>query len=146
MKPVVVTRDEAADGPLCTELRNLGLSVLLWPAVSTVIPDTGPLFEELNRIGEFDWIVFASRHAVAAVTAQVPSQPTGLRVAAVGQATAQVLAQRGWGADLVPAEANAAALVAAWAARVAGAESASSSASPPKVLFPASSRAYSSLN
>ena len=40
-----------------------------------------------------------------------------MRVAAVGKATAQVLRQRGWPVDLVPDEANAAALVAAFAAR-----------------------------
>ncbi len=32
----------------------------------------------------------------------LPSQPAGLQVAAVGQATAQVLRQRGWRVDLVP--------------------------------------------
>ena len=153
-KPVVVTRDEAADGPLSTELRNLGLSVLLWPAVTTVVADTGPLLEQLNRIGEFDWIVFASRHAVAAVTRHLPSRPTSLRVAAVGQATAQVLAQRGWTADLVPEEANAAALVAAFASRLPPARAVGSSVPgagaaaptvPLKVLFPASSRALPTI-
>ena len=34
LRPVVVTRAEAADGPLSRELRELGLTVLLWPAVS----------------------------------------------------------------------------------------------------------------
>lgn len=144
-KPVVVTRDEAADGPLSTELRNLGLSVLLWPAVTTVVADTGPFLEQLNRIGEFDWIVFASRHAVAAVTRHLPSRPADLRVAAVGQATAQVLAQRGWTADLVPEEANAAALVAALATRLAGPGGIPSGAPGPKVLFPASSRALPTI-
>ena len=144
-KPVVVTRDEAADGPLSTELRNLGLSVLLWPAVTTVAADSGPLLEQLNRIGEFDWIVFASRHAVAAVTAHLTARPTGLRVAAVGQATAQVLTQRGWTADLVPEEANAAALVAAFASRLPPADTAGSTAPALKVLFPASSRALPTI-
>jgi uroporphyrinogen-III synthase len=99
-----------------------------------VVADTGPLLEELSRVGEFDWIVFASRHAVAAVTQHLPVRPAGLRVAAVGQATAQVLAQRGWTADLVPEEANAAALVAAF-----------QSQPPRNVLFPASSRALPTI-
>ena len=144
-KSVVVTRDEAADGPLSTELRNLGLSVLLWPAVTTVAADTGPLLEQLNRIGEFDWIVFASRHAVAAVTRHLPARPADLRVAAVGQATAQVLAQRGWTADLVPEEANAAALVAAFAGHLPPADTVGSTAPGLKVLFPASSRALPTI-
>jgi uroporphyrinogen-III synthase len=70
---VVVTRSEAADGPLSSELRNLGLPVLLWPAVTVEMAETGPLEEALGRATSFDWIVFASRHAVAAVTRVRPS-------------------------------------------------------------------------
>jgi uroporphyrinogen-III synthase len=75
---------------------------------------TGPLEAALREVASFDWIVFASRHAVAAVTGIVPTAPAGIRVAAVGQATAQVLRQRGWPVDLLPSEANAAGLVAAF--------------------------------
>ena len=114
-KPVVVTRAEAEDGPLSSQLRDLGLPVLFWPAVSVAVAETGPLEEALESIGEFDWIVFASRHAVAAVTERVAAPPANLRVAAVGQATAQVLRQRGWPVDLLPEDANAAALVSAFA-------------------------------
>ncbi len=113
---VVVTRSEATDGPLSSELRNLGLPVLLWPAVSVEMAETGPLEAALARIDTFQWIVFASRHAVAAVTDLMATPPGGVRVAAVGQATAQVLRQRGWSVDLLPSEANAAALVDAFAA------------------------------
>lgn len=137
-KPVVVTRAEAADGPLSSELRNLGLAVLLWPAVSVEMADPGPLEEALRRADSFDWIVFASRHAVAAVTQILPSPPTGVRVAAVGQATAQVLRQRGWPVDLLPPDANAAALVDAFAA-------AASTLKGCRILFPASSRALPTI-
>jgi uroporphyrinogen-III synthase len=117
-------------------LRELGLPVLLWPAVSVAVAETGPLDEALRSIEGFDWIVFASRHAVAAVTERVDAAPANLRVAAVGQATAQVLHQRGWPVDLLPDDANAAALVAAFATRPI---------SGMKVLFPASSRALPTL-
>ena len=33
LPPVVVTRAEASDGPLSSQLRSLGLKVLLWPAI-----------------------------------------------------------------------------------------------------------------
>jgi uroporphyrinogen-III synthase len=89
-KPVVVTRAESANGPLSSQLRDLGLQVLLWPAVSVAATETGPLEEALQAINEFDWIVFASRYAVAAITERVATPPANLRVAAVGQATAQV--------------------------------------------------------
>lgn len=138
LKHVVVTRAESSDGPLCSELRNLDLPVLLWPAVSVEMADKAPLEAALGRVATFDWIVFASRHAVAAVTRITPAPPpTNVRIAAVGQATAQVLRQRGWRVDLLPAESNAAALVEAFAAPpgIAG----------KRVLFPASSRALPTI-
>jgi len=167
-KPVVVTRAESAEGPLSSQLRSLGLGVLLWPAVSTRPADGGQLEAALRRIGEFDWIVFASRRAVAAVLQTMALPPVGLQVAAVGQATAQVLTQRGWKVDLLPEESNAAALVAAFESRLvakglhpgsASAASGDSEASAraraadildsitraPRVLFPASSRSLPTI-
>ena len=134
-KPVVVTRAESADGPLSSEFRTLGLPVLLWPAVATEPGDTLQLEAELARISRYDWIVFASRHAVAAVIERLAVRPPHLKVAAVGHATAQVLNQRGWSVDLVPDDANAAALVAAFEANE----------TPVRVLFPASSRALPTI-
>jgi uroporphyrinogen III methyltransferase/synthase len=135
-KAVVVTRAESDDGPLSSQLRDLGLQVLLWPAVSVADADAGALEEALRSISEFDWIVFASRYAVAAVTERVTTPPANLRVAAVGQATAQVLGQRGWPVDILPEDANAAALVSMFATKPI---------SGMKVLFPASSRALPTI-
>ncbi|MFL6606224.1 MAG: uroporphyrinogen-III synthase [Steroidobacteraceae bacterium] len=135
-KAVVVTRAESGNGPLTSQLRELGLQVLLWPAVSVAAAQTSALEETLRSIAEFDWIVFASRYAVAAVTERVAAAPANLRVAAVGQATAQVLHQRGWPVDLLPEDANAAALVSAFATKPIGGM---------KVLFPASSRALPTI-
>jgi uroporphyrinogen-III synthase len=146
MKPVVVTRAEASDGPLSTELRSLGLPVLLWPAVSTTAAETGPLEAALGRVQEFDWIVFASRHAVAAVIERIATAPDGVRVAAVGQATAQVLRQRGWPVHLLPSEPNAAGLVAAFAAEpLEGGARAVQPVQGAKILYPASSRALPTI-
>ena len=154
-KRVVVTRSEASDGPLSSELRNLGLPVLLWPAVTVEMTEPGPLEEALAHITDFQWIVFASRHAVAAVTGQMATPPAGVRIAAVGQATAQVLRQRGWPVDLLPSDSNAAALVDAFAAE-AGLDTAQRSADAhygnraqpaarPRILYPASSRALPTI-
>jgi uroporphyrinogen-III synthase len=121
---------------LSSQLRTLGLEVLLWPAVA-VTATSGPAFSAaLARIQEFDWIVFASRAAVSAVIKLCPRLPQSVRVAAVGRATAQVLRGRGFAVDLMPNEANAAALVNAFAAvGCAGA----------KILYPASSRALPTI-
>jgi uroporphyrinogen III methyltransferase/synthase len=140
-RPVVVTRPESADGPLTRELQGLGLSVLLWPAVSVSAADPGPLSAALANPRAFDWIVFASRHAVAAVLERLPAAPPGLRVAAVGKATAQVLRRRGWPVDLVPEESSAAGLVAEFVVRW----SAGDQNQGRRVLYPASSRALPTI-
>jgi len=132
LPPVVVTRAEASDGPLSSQLKSLGLRVLLWPAIEVTRADTSELAEALQRIDQFDWVVFASRHAVMPVLSQVPTRPAGLKVAAVGKATAQVLRQRGWEVDLVPEDSNAGALVTSF--QIIAKEGM-------RVLYPASSRA-----
>jgi uroporphyrinogen-III synthase len=139
VRAVVVTRDEPADGALSRELKDLGLTVLLWPAVSVSRADPAALRAALAAAGAFDWIIFASRHAVAAVLAELAQAPAGVKVAAVGRATAQVLRQRGWPVDLVPDEASAAALVQAFAARP------ELTRGPLRMLYPASSRALPTL-
>lgn len=138
-RPVVVTRAESADGPLSRELRSLGLEVLAWPAVSVMPADSAALESALAELGSFDWLVFASRHAVAAVLERVPKPPAKPRVAAVGRATALTLRQRGWSVDLVPEEASAGALVAAFAARWDAADTGV------RILYPASSRALPTI-
>jgi uroporphyrinogen-III synthase len=135
---VVVTRAEASDGPLSSQLRELGLKVLLWPAIEVSRSDTQELTEALGRIADFDWIVFASRHAVMPVLSQIPAQPAALKVAAVGKATAQVLRQRNWQVDLVPDDSNAGALVAAFEPVARQSLTAQGTL---RVLYPASSRA-----
>ena len=138
-KPVVVTRAEAPDGPLCRELRSLGLRALLWPAVSVSTTDSQGLRQALAQVHTFGWIVFASRNAVAAVLELLPGAPEGVRIAAIGKATAQVLRQRGWPVHLTPDEANAAALMAAFAAQWQPADAGV------KILYPASSRALPTI-
>lgn len=138
-RPVVVTRAEASDGPLSRELRSLGLEVLSWPAVSVTVGDAGALEAALAQLAAFEWIVFASRHAVAAVLDRIPTPPAQLKVAAVGRATALTLTQRGWPVQLTAAEASAAGLIGAFAAQWrAGAQGV-------RVLYPASSRALPTI-
>ena len=139
IRPVVVTRAENADGPLSRELKSLGLRVLSWPAVSVTASDSKALEEAIARLTSFAWIVFASRHAVAAVLERVPKAPAQLRVAAVGRATALTLTQRGWPVHLTPEEASAAALIDAFAAQW------SATPAGTRVLYPASSRALPTI-
>jgi uroporphyrinogen-III synthase len=135
--PVVVTRDEPADGPLSRELRALGLSVLGWPVLSIgPAADPAPLAQALRRLNQFDWLVFASQHAVAAVVRHVPVPPAYLSVAAVGVRTAQALIAAGWTVQEVPEDQTAAGLVARLGPKLAPRA---------RVLFPAGSRSLSTL-
>ena len=137
MRTVVVTRDEPPDGPLSSELRGLGLTVLSWPALRVLPPaDPRALDAALARVREFDWIAFASRHAVEAVAARRAAPPPGLAVAAVGARTAEALREHGWRADAVPERPSAAELLAVLAPRIARGT---------RVLSPASARALPTL-
>jgi uroporphyrinogen-III synthase len=116
---VVVTRDEPADGPLSRELRALGLEVLGWPVLSIgPAANDEALDQALSRLNQFDWLVFASQHAVAEVVRRVPVPPAYLNIAAVGARTAQVLTEAGWPVAAVPEVQTAEGLVALLAGRL----------------------------
>jgi len=135
--PVVVTRDEPGDGPLSRELRALGLTVLGWPVLSIgPAVDAVPLEQALRRLDRFDWVVFASQHAVAEVVRRVPVPPAYLHVAAVGARTAQALNAAGWTVKAVPEEHSAEGLVALLAPQLKPGAN---------VLFPAGSRSLPTL-
>ncbi len=111
--PVVVTRDEPQDGPLSRELSALGLTVLGWPVLSIgPVRDATALERALGRLDHFQWLVFASQHAVSEVVRRVPVPPAYLNIAAVGARTAQALSNAGWPVTAVPQEQTAEGLVA----------------------------------
>jgi uroporphyrinogen-III synthase len=136
MKAVVITRAESVHGPLSQRLHAMGLPVLHWPTVQHRLLDSAELTGALTHLERFDWIIFASRFAVAAVLERVPQPPVAIKVAAVGRATTQVLQQRGWSVNLFPDEFNAEALVAALVPHIKPGT---------RVLYPASSRALPTL-
>ena len=74
----------------------------------------GALRAALNDVAGFDWVVVTSSNGAAAVGDAVAGAP-GVRLAAVGPATARALeAQSGRPVDLVPADANSDGLLAAF--------------------------------
>ena len=111
--PVVVTRDESKEGSLSRELRALGLEVLGWPVLSIgPVRDATSLEQALRQLNQFEWLVFASQHAVSEVVRRVPVPPAYLNIAAVGARTAQALSGAGWNVTLVPEDQTAEGLVA----------------------------------
>jgi uroporphyrinogen-III synthase/uroporphyrinogen III methyltransferase/synthase len=123
---VAVTRASQGEDALAERLRELGAEVLEFPAIATAPPESwDDLDAALRDLGRFDWIAFASGAAVEATARRLaelglPPPPPGVRLAAVGPATAERLARALRPADLVPAEARGAALAEALAPHVRG--------------------------
>jgi uroporphyrinogen-III synthase len=93
-------------------LRTLGLEVLGWPVLSIgPVHNPSALEQALRRLNEFEWLVFASQHAVAEMVRRVPVPPAYLNIAAVGARTAQALSSAGWLVTAVPEDQTAEGLV-----------------------------------
>jgi uroporphyrinogen III methyltransferase/synthase len=120
-KRVLVTRGVPAD-PLITLLRVHGAAPLVLPTIQ-IKPTTNAAavdtaIARLNT-GDYDWLVFTSGNAVSVMLEALQKGPNrpGLRIAAVGPATAALLTQAGFTPDLVANPATGEALVAALVAR-----------------------------
>lgn len=140
---VVTTRGVAHEDRLRALLEMAGARVLAWPTSEYPPPrDPGPLEAALARLDRFDWVVFTSARAVAAVGEGPAARATGdpapaPRVAVVGPATARAATGAGWPVAVEGRGPGARGLAAQVAATfpVAGA----------RVLFPAASGAAPTL-
>jgi len=131
---IAVTREDEG-GRLTGLLEGRGGRVHSWHVLRSAPPaDPGPLERALGRLESYDWIVFSSARAVPAVVEGVVRPPAGVRVAAVGTATAEALRARGWPVHVVPEEHTGAALVEALRGEMEGGGGC-------RVLFPASALA-----
>jgi uroporphyrinogen III methyltransferase/synthase len=109
-KRIVITRAPEQAGELVSALESLGAHVFLLPTVSFAPPQNfAELDAALERLTDFDWILFTSQNAVRffcrrwTETGREPAALGSLRgrVAAVGAATAQVIAAEGMRVDYV---------------------------------------------
>jgi uroporphyrinogen-III synthase/uroporphyrinogen III methyltransferase/synthase len=106
-RSIAITRPEP--GELAAQLAALGATVLHVPLIATLEPADGgeALAAALARLAHFDWLVVTSVNGARAVGAAAAAAP-GVRLAAVGPATATVLAElAGRPVDLVPVAARA---------------------------------------
>ena len=105
---VVITRPEAAAEALAAPLAAEGAKVWLLPALA--IQDVAPtpaLASLLADLARFDMAIFVSANAVEkglAAARRHGAWPEGLRVAAVGEATAQALRSSGIAQVISPSE------------------------------------------
>ena len=106
---VLVTRPKGRSSRTADELRRKGAEVLELPSIRTVaLEDQSVLYQALDEIKEYQWLVFTSPTGAEIFFEEMFSRKkdirclSSLKVAAIGQGTAKVLEQRGILADLIP--------------------------------------------
>lgn len=117
-KRIVVTRSREQAGELVDLLESLGAEAIEAPMIRVTPPDDyKPLDEACARAGTFDWIVFTSANGVDYFMRRLLAGSgdvrdlKGVRLCAIGPATADRLARHGIKVDLTPAEYRAEAIV-----------------------------------
>ena len=117
-RTVVVTRAAAQAAPFVSLLEAAGARVLEAATIVIEPPASwAPLDAALDRLGNFQWVVFTSVNGVRMVDRRLDERGLGWsglaskRVAAIGPATARELAAHGVRPELVPDEYRAEALV-----------------------------------
>ncbi|MGC4114140.1 MAG: uroporphyrinogen-III C-methyltransferase [Myxococcales bacterium] len=113
-RTVVLTRPRIQAAEMASLLEEHGAQVLEFPCIAIAPPDS---FEALDRAlaapHGFDWLVLSSANGVEALLSRLwalgkdARMLAGMKIAAVGTATAQALAAARLKADLIPDEFNA---------------------------------------
>jgi uroporphyrinogen III methyltransferase/synthase len=106
---VLVTRTREQASGLAQRLRSLGAIPLAFPAIAVEpLEDTAALDSALRELRRYDWIAFTSQNGVRAVLDRLHTLSldlralAGIRIVAIGPATASALRERGLRADLLP--------------------------------------------
>jgi uroporphyrinogen-III synthase len=114
MKPlqgirVLITRDAAQADDLKQRLTDLGASVICIPTIRLVDPPDWQPFDTAAAVwGRFDWMIFTSVNAVRKTRERLQQlaidlePPPMLKIAAVGEQTAQAVKTAGWSVALMP--------------------------------------------
>jgi uroporphyrinogen III methyltransferase/synthase len=101
-RTIVVTRPEAQALPLAGALERLGATVSVVPLVRIEPPEDPAALEVALDGQSFDWVVFTSANAVLAAGQRIAGALGGVRVAAVGPATAEAARRDGLEPSFVP--------------------------------------------
>jgi len=120
-RSVVITRTREQAASLAEPLEALGAEVLAMPVLTVVDPpDPAATDAALAELPSYDWVVLTSTNAVERFFARLETVDRSrvalshVKVAAVGRATAKHLRAKGVEPDLVPDDARAEGLVAAF--------------------------------
>lgn len=126
-KRVIVTRPRAQAADLIERLELLGATTLVLPGVEIRAPaDWAPVDRALAQLSSYQWLVFTSVNGVDAFLRRLRHSGRdlralgGLKLAAIGPATAAALSEYHLQADLVPAAFRSEELAAELKKQVAG--------------------------
>lgn len=125
-RTISVTRPREQSAALVERLERLGAEVLEAPAIEIVPEPPAALDAALDRLADFDWVLFTSANGVEIFFDRLVARGTDVRglgaahLAAIGPATAAALRKRGLRADVVAESFRAETLAAALAPRVRG--------------------------
>lgn len=115
---VLVTRARAQASGLAERVRELGGRAWEFPAIEIQDPaDWAPVDRAIARLGEYEWLVLTSQNGVERFMGRLYRSGrdaralAGLRLVAVGPATAAALRRHGLAADFVPPEFRASAVL-----------------------------------
>lgn len=102
---IVITRPREQAAGLLRYIEQLGGKPLLFPLLEiTPVTDQAALREQLSRIAQFDLVIFISPNAVKYGMQALGKIPDHVRVAAVGQSSAQALRDLGVQGITAPTE------------------------------------------
>lgn len=106
---VLVTRAQAQASNLALALEHLGAEVVQTPVIRIEsLADSAEMRDAVRRAGEFDWAVFTSVNGVDAFRKSLDLEGldvrmlAGVKLAAIGEPTAECLREIGLRVDLVP--------------------------------------------
>jgi uroporphyrinogen III methyltransferase/synthase len=107
-RKIVVTRARQQASTLLAKLDALGAETIEFPVIQIVPPESfEPLDKAIARLDRFDWVIFTSVNGVEYFWQRLEALDktaalSGLKVCAIGPATATALTQRGITPALVP--------------------------------------------
>ena len=107
-KRIVVTRAQAQSASMSGRLASAGAEVIEMPATRIEALDATPLRAAIHRRDEYGWMIFTSQNAVQLFWDALRAESldaralSGVKIAAVGPATADALLDRGLAVDVSP--------------------------------------------
>ncbi len=133
-RTIVVTRPRDRADEMIEAITRLGGEALIVPMIAVQpLPMSEAHLTALQKLGQFDWLVFTSASAVEMFhlwleKAMIKELPATLRVIAVGEKTAASVHARGWRVEILAEQASAEGVVATLLQQRAGRDT--------KILFP----------